>query len=61
MAGGVTGVLLPPPPPPPQEAKVKAVRFAKSKEDLPFSCITCFFPGLFLDELSNASFNSSVG
>tara|TARA_B100000925_G_scaffold172080_1_gene129686 strand:+ start:864 stop:1316 length:453 start_codon:yes stop_codon:yes gene_type:complete len=29
--------LLPPPPPPPQEANVMAARFAKIKEDFPFS------------------------
>ena len=56
---GAAGVELPPPPPP-QEANVSAVRFAKSKDDLPLSCITCFFPGLLFRESNNASFNSSV-
>ena len=34
---GAAGAELPPPPPPPQEAKVSAVRLAKSKDDFPLS------------------------
>ena len=60
VGAGAAGVELPPPPPPPQEAKVSAVRFAKSKDDLPLSWITCFFPGLLFKEFSKAFFNSSV-
>ena len=56
---GAAGVELPPPPPP-QEAKVRAVRLAKSRDDLPLSFITCFFPGLPFKESSKAFFNSSV-
>ena len=36
-ATGVGAVLPPPPPPPPHEARVRAARLAKIREDLPLS------------------------
>ena len=42
------------------EEIIKAVRFPKSKEDLPLSWITCFFPGFLSKDSSKAFFNSSV-
>ena len=36
-ATGVGAELPPPPPPPPHEARVRAARFAKIREDLPLS------------------------